>query len=321
MPQAKDTEYGNRFSTVAERTEHQDRTAVAEKTEFANEKTEFANEKTEYQDNTATAEKAEYADEKTEDKTQYPAENRDNSYLAANQHMVKFADELRGINEQAALRFDRRKEPGGVRPEGKGGDAGGGDGSLQRGQLREFPRLPLYRDFHRWAEMGQRLLDLHIGFESAEPYLLERHERAGVDPKRAILRADKSSGTITLDERTTLRVRAREGMGVPAGEPLRPGVAAGPVQGEETPGPDHPGEVQQLPLFRPQGAGHRPAAAGLHRQRGHHGDSGQHGPPGAGGTARALPLATGSEILPQCRRMKAQKDRTKCCVLIGSGPA
>ena len=70
--------------------------------------------------------------------------------------------------------------------------------------LREFPRLPLYRDFHHWAEMGQRLLDLHIGFESAEPYLLERHEREGVDPKRAILRADKSSGTITLDKRTTL---------------------------------------------------------------------------------------------------------------------
>ena len=96
------------------------------------------------------------------------------------------------------------EEPGGVRPEGKAGDAGGGDGSLQRSQLREFPRLPLYRDFHRWAEMGQRLLDLHIGFESAEPYLLERHEREGVDPKRAILRADKSSGTITLDARTTL---------------------------------------------------------------------------------------------------------------------
>ena len=70
--------------------------------------------------------------------------------------------------------------------------------------LREFPRLPLYRDFHHWAEMGQKLLDLHIGFESAEPYPLERHDREDVDPKRAILRADKSRGTITLDERTTL---------------------------------------------------------------------------------------------------------------------
>ena len=70
--------------------------------------------------------------------------------------------------------------------------------------LREFPRLPFYRDFHHWAEMGQNLLDLHIGFESVEPYPLERYDREDVDPTRAILRADKKQGTITLDERTTL---------------------------------------------------------------------------------------------------------------------
>ena len=70
--------------------------------------------------------------------------------------------------------------------------------------LREFPRLPLYPDFHHWVEMGQKLLDLHIGFESAEPYPLERHDREDAVPTRAILRADKSRGTITLDERTTL---------------------------------------------------------------------------------------------------------------------
>ena len=84
MPKAKDTEYRDRTAT-AERTEYQDNTAIAEKTE--------------HHDRTAIAEKAEYTDEKTEDKTQYPAENRDNSYLAANQHMVKFADELRNVNE------------------------------------------------------------------------------------------------------------------------------------------------------------------------------------------------------------------------------
>ena len=70
--------------------------------------------------------------------------------------------------------------------------------------LREFPRLPLYRDFHHWAQMGQRLLDLHIGFESADPYPLERHDREGSIRAGPILRADKSRGTITLDERTTL---------------------------------------------------------------------------------------------------------------------
>ena len=70
--------------------------------------------------------------------------------------------------------------------------------------LREFPRLPLRQDFHNWVQLGQRLLDLHIGFESAEPYPLEHHEREDVDPTRAILRPDKKGGTIILDERTTL---------------------------------------------------------------------------------------------------------------------
>ena len=44
--------------------------------------------------------------------------------------------------------------------------------------LREFPRLPLYHEFDDWARMGQQLLDLHVGFESAEPYPLERVEKS-----------------------------------------------------------------------------------------------------------------------------------------------
>ena len=68
MPKAKDTEYRDRTAT-AERTEYQDRTATAEKTE--------------YHDRTAVAEKAEFTDEKTEHKTQYPAENRDNSWICS----------------------------------------------------------------------------------------------------------------------------------------------------------------------------------------------------------------------------------------------
>ena len=81
--------------------------------------------------------------------------------------------------------------------------------------LREFPRLPFYHEFDVWKKMGQELLDLHIGFESAEPYPLERVERSpsprpspikgeGVNP-RVILRADKGKGTIILDDKTTLR--------------------------------------------------------------------------------------------------------------------
>ena len=70
--------------------------------------------------------------------------------------------------------------------------------------LREFPRLPLYHDFDLWTKMGRELLDLHIGFESAEPYPLEHRDRDSVAPQRAILRADKERGIITLDEQTTL---------------------------------------------------------------------------------------------------------------------
>ncbi len=44
--------------------------------------------------------------------------------------------------------------------------------------LREFPRLPLYHEFDIWARMGQQLLDLHIGFESVDPYPLERVEKS-----------------------------------------------------------------------------------------------------------------------------------------------
>ena len=52
--------------------------------------------------------------------------------------------------------------------------------------------------------MGQELLDLHVGFEQAEPYPLERVDLEA-EPSRAVLRADKEKGTIILDDKTTLR--------------------------------------------------------------------------------------------------------------------
>ena len=110
--------------------------------------------------------------------------------------------------------------------------------------LREFPRLPLYHEFDIWARMGRELLDLHIGFESAEPYPLKRIDKSpppkpstiretaaparyvtgqgdgaesgpsapspstGEDwesePPRTRLRADKERGIIELDDQTSL---------------------------------------------------------------------------------------------------------------------
>ena len=69
--------------------------------------------------------------------------------------------------------------------------------------LREFPRLPLYHDVDLWLATGRELLDLHLGFESAEPYRLERRDKDGVASK-VILWADKEQGIITLDDKTTL---------------------------------------------------------------------------------------------------------------------
>ncbi len=74
---------------------------------------------------------------------------------------------------------------------------------------REFPRLPLYRDFDAWKRMGKELMDLHIGFEIAMPYPLKRVEKslqASLEPipAKAILSANKERGIIRVDEQTTL---------------------------------------------------------------------------------------------------------------------
>jgi predicted helicase len=76
---------------------------------------------------------------------------------------------------------------------------------------REFPRIPFYAGFWRWAEWGEQLMALHIGYESVAPFALTRHDEpdekaraAGQSPKPS-LKADPAAGSITLDSETTLR--------------------------------------------------------------------------------------------------------------------
>ncbi len=92
---------------------------------------------------------------------------------------------------------------------------------------REFPRVYFQEDFAWWAQQGRELLDLHLGFETAEPWPLERVDSptaqrvnsptaqrvdsptAHPEPvegraARAILRADQEKGIIQLDDRTAL---------------------------------------------------------------------------------------------------------------------
>ena len=70
--------------------------------------------------------------------------------------------------------------------------------------LREFPRLYFQTEFAEFVRLGRELLDLHLGFETVEPYPLERRDTEGAGPGRAILRADRKRDSITLDEQTTL---------------------------------------------------------------------------------------------------------------------
>jgi predicted helicase len=75
---------------------------------------------------------------------------------------------------------------------------------------RELPRIPFYLDFWQWVDWGNTLMDLHIGYETVEPWRLKRTDlpdekarEAGMAPK-AMLKADKEFGRIAVDSETTL---------------------------------------------------------------------------------------------------------------------
>ncbi len=75
---------------------------------------------------------------------------------------------------------------------------------------REIPRIPFYKDFWQWSDWGKALMEMHIGYESVEPWKLKRTDvtdekakQAGQAPK-AMLKADKEGGRIVVDSETTL---------------------------------------------------------------------------------------------------------------------
>ena len=81
---------------------------------------------------------------------------------------------------------------------------------------REFPRVPFHPDFWCWAGWGRELMELHIGYESVEPWPLartdipdEKARKNGAAPK-ALLKADRDNGRIVLDSDTTLAGVPRE---------------------------------------------------------------------------------------------------------------
>lgn len=68
----------------------------------------------------------------------------------------------------------------------------------------------LRADFWRWAEWGRALMELHIGYETAEPFALKRNDiadekaRAAAQAPKCILKSDPEAGRIVIDSETTL---------------------------------------------------------------------------------------------------------------------
>ena len=69
---------------------------------------------------------------------------------------------------------------------------------------REFPRIPLYKNFNKWADFGKKLMELHLGFKNIEPYKLETVSSITEHPSKAKLKSERLSGIIYLDENTSL---------------------------------------------------------------------------------------------------------------------
>jgi predicted helicase len=83
--------------------------------------------------------------------------------------------------------------------------------SAPSGKSTVIPRIPFYDDFAQWSAWGKALMELHLNYESAEPYPLG-HSLHDMPPPdglintyaKAKLKADKAAGEIVLDSYTTI---------------------------------------------------------------------------------------------------------------------
>jgi len=69
---------------------------------------------------------------------------------------------------------------------------------------REFPRIPFYEDFKKWAAWGMALMELHVNYEAAKPYPLKEIAKGTTDNPKAKLKAIKAASSIEIDENTLL---------------------------------------------------------------------------------------------------------------------
>lgn len=69
---------------------------------------------------------------------------------------------------------------------------------------REFPRIPLYKDFDKWSILGKELLDLHLDYDTTIEFPLKHISNNSKQDPKVKLKCDKIKGQIHLDENTTL---------------------------------------------------------------------------------------------------------------------
>jgi len=69
---------------------------------------------------------------------------------------------------------------------------------------REFPRLPFYENFNQWVSWGQKLIELHINYETVALYPLRRIDYPTRSVAKVKLKANKNTGLIIIDTVTTL---------------------------------------------------------------------------------------------------------------------
>jgi predicted helicase len=72
---------------------------------------------------------------------------------------------------------------------------------------KEISRLPLAKDFHRCAAVGEKLVGLHLGFENAKRFDLEWFENPTEPLSCRVtgrMRLNKEAGTIEVNNSLTL---------------------------------------------------------------------------------------------------------------------
>ncbi len=73
---------------------------------------------------------------------------------------------------------------------------------------RDFPRIPFYPNFNQWKNWGEKLMELHLNYESISPYPLKNVETLHATSLHSIpkpkLKVDKTKGQIIIDEITIL---------------------------------------------------------------------------------------------------------------------